>query len=107
MPSKTPDQIDKPDRSNPRGIDKVIVKDPKAPPIWARFYDIKTNRPIFCGRDGKIKKTLAEIDPERRTGYSWYGRYPAGLLTKDYPAWRKKHTPDRNVLEKKATRAAR
>ena len=84
-------QITKPDKSKPRGIDKVIVKDPKAPPIWARFYDIKTNRPIFCGRDGVIKKTLAEINPERRTGYSWYGYYPASLLAKDYPAWRKKH----------------
>jgi PelA/Pel-15E family pectate lyase len=84
-------QITKPDKTKPRGIDKVIVKDPKAPPIWARFYDIKTNRPIFCGRDGVIKKTLAEINPERRTGYSWYGYYPAALLARDYPAWRKKH----------------
>lgn len=83
--------VRRPDESKPRGFDKVIVKDPQAPPIWARFYDIKTNRPIFCGQDGVIKKTLAEINPERRTGYSWYGYYPAKLLARDYPAWRKKH----------------
>jgi len=76
--------------SLPRGIDKVIVTDAKAPPIWARFYEIGTNKPIFCGRDGKIRSTLAEIEPERRTGYSWYGYYATRLVGRDYPAWRKK-----------------
>ena len=84
--------------SLPRGIDKVIVKDASAAPIWARFYQIGTNKPIFCGRDGKIKATLAEIEPERRTGYSWYGYYPAGLLRGDYPPWQKKWAPKHNVL---------
>ena len=86
--------------SLPRGIDKVIVKDASAPPIWARFYQIGTNKPIFCGRDGKIKATLAEIEPERRTGYSWYGAYPASLLARDYPPWQKKWAPKHNVLGK-------
>jgi len=92
-------QINKPDDSE-RGYDKVIIKDATAPPIWARFYQIGTNRPIFCGRDGKIKDTLAEIEHERRTGYSWYGRGPAELLAKDYPAWQKKWAPANNVLKK-------
>ena len=83
--------------SLPRGIDKVIVKDASAAPIWARFYQIGTNKPIFCGRDGKIKATLAEIEPERRTGYSWYGTYPASLLSRDYPRWQKKWAPKHNV----------
>lgn len=83
-------QVTKKAPSLPRGIDKVVVKDPKAPPIWARFYQIDTNKPIFCGRDGKIKSTLAEIEHERRTGYSWYGYYATSLLGRDYPAWRKK-----------------
>jgi PelA/Pel-15E family pectate lyase len=72
-----------------RGFDRVVVEDPKAEPIWARFYEIGTNRPIFCGRDGVIKSSLAEIEYERRTGYSWYVTAPAELLAKDYPAWRK------------------
>ncbi len=91
-------QINKPDKSE-RGYDKVIIKDATAPPIWARFYQIGTNRPLFCGRDGKIKYSLAEIEHERRTGYSWYGRGPSGLLAKDYPAWQKKWAPNKNVLE--------
>jgi PelA/Pel-15E family pectate lyase len=61
--------------------------------MWARFYQIGTDKPIFCSRDGIPKDTLAEISYERRTGYSWLGRYPAGLLAKEYPAWRKKWAP--------------
>jgi len=93
-------QVNKPDSSMERGYDKVIIKDVTAPPIWARFYQIGTNRPIFCGRDGKIKYRLAEIEHERRTGYSWYGYGPAELLAKDYPAWQKKRAPEQNVLSK-------
>lgn len=89
--------ISKPNNSE-RGYDRVVIKDAKAPPIWARFYQIGTNRPLFCGRDGKIKYSLAEIEHERRTGYSWYGYGPAELLTKDYPAWQKKWAPKNNVL---------
>jgi len=33
--------------------------------------------------------------------YDWYGDWPKTLLTEDYPQWRKKWTPDRNVLERK------
>jgi len=83
-----------------KGYDKVVVRDPDAPATWARFYEIGTNRPIFCGRDGVIKYRLAEIEHERRTGYSWYGSSPRDLLAKDYPAWRKKWTPNENVLGK-------
>ncbi|MHC4463445.1 MAG: pectate lyase [Planctomycetota bacterium] len=91
-------QINKPDESE-RGYDKVIIRDAAAPPIWARFYQIGTNRPIFCGRDGIIKSSLAEIEHERRTGYSWYGYGPATLLAKDYPVWQKKWAPKENVLK--------
>lgn len=53
--------------------DYRILRDPKAPPLWARFYEINTNRPIFSGRDGVIKYDVAEIEAERRNGYAWYG----------------------------------
>jgi PelA/Pel-15E family pectate lyase len=77
----------RPDASLPKGYDLIVVHDPKAPPIWARFYEIGSNRPIFCGRDGVIKNSLAEIEYERRTGYSWYSTAPARLLAEDYPRW--------------------
>ena len=91
-------QIQKQDKSQSSGFDKVIVEDASAPPIWARFYDIETNKPIFCSRDGIPKATLAEISYERRTGYSWLGYYATDLLAKDYPAWQKKWAPAKNVL---------
>ena len=58
-------------------------------PIWARFYEIGTNRPIFVGRDGVVKYSIAEIEQERRTGYNWYVDAAAKLIQKDYPAWKK------------------
>jgi hypothetical protein len=32
---------------------------------------------------------VAQIEHERRTGYSWYVEGPAKLLQKEYPEWRK------------------
>jgi len=79
--------VDQRDSTQARGFDRIVVPDPNAAPVWARFYEIGTNRPIFCGRDGVIKSSLAEIEYERRTGYRWYVNSPAELLAKDYPAW--------------------
>jgi PelA/Pel-15E family pectate lyase len=71
-------------------FDRRAVDDPDAPPIWARFYEIDTNRPFMANRDGIKVYTLAEVTRERRTGYSWYGYYPKELLEKEYPDWRNK-----------------
>jgi PelA/Pel-15E family pectate lyase len=93
-------QIRKQDKSKPGGRDTVVIEDASAPPIWARFYDIETNKPIFCSRDGIPKATLAEISHERRNGYSWLGYYATDLLANDYPAWQKKWAPAKNVLDR-------
>ena len=49
-----------------------VVKDKNAPPIWARFYQIETMKPIFIGRDAVISYDVSEIEAERRNGYAWY-----------------------------------
>jgi pectate lyase len=67
--------------------DKKIVADTNAPPLWARFYEIGTNRPFFSGRDGVKKYDMAEIEAERRNGYAWYGNWGAGLLDR-YSRWK-------------------
>ncbi len=71
----------------PHGADRQLVTDPGAPPLWARFYEIGTNRPIFSGRDAVIRYRMDEIEPERRAGYRWYIDDPRPLLEHDYPAW--------------------
>ena len=55
--------------------DTFLVFAPGAPPLWARFYEIETNRPFFSGRDGVRRYELAEIEIERRNGYAWYGTW--------------------------------
>ena len=84
------------DASKPGGSDKIVVRDSSAPPMWARFYEIETNRPFFCSRDGVPRYRLSEISHERRTGYSWLGHYGESLLEKEYPAWRKKWARNRD-----------
>ncbi len=78
------------EKRDARGFDRVVVKDPDGGSIWARFYEIGSNRPIFVGRDGMVKYDLAQIEHERRTNYNWYVTEPAKLLNEDYPAWRKR-----------------
>jgi PelA/Pel-15E family pectate lyase len=70
--------------------DRVVVQDPQAPPLWARHYEIGTNRPVFAGRDGVRKYAFAEIERERRTGTPWFGKWPEKLIEEEYLAWRKK-----------------
>lgn len=70
--------------------DVVAVADPAAPPTWARFYEIDTNRPFMANRDGTKVYSLAEVSIERRTGYAWYTGAPGPLLKTEYPAWKAK-----------------
>lgn len=74
-------------------FDVVVVDDPKAPAVWARHYEIGTDRPVFAGRDGVKRYRLADIERERRTGTPWYGRWPRRLLDTAYEAWRRRLPP--------------
>ncbi len=76
------------DKNAPKGQDKRVVEDPAAPLMWARFYEISTNRPIFCDRDGVAKHKLSDIGYERRNGYAWLGTWPQSLLETEYPVWK-------------------
>ncbi|MFC7666111.1 pectate lyase [Hymenobacter humi] len=70
-------------------LDRVIVPEPGST-IWARFYELNTDRPIYVGRDSKVHYQLLEIEVERRAGYLYAGTWPAKLLATDYPAWQKR-----------------
>jgi PelA/Pel-15E family pectate lyase len=85
--------IQKPDPKAPKGSDVVVDNDQSAPPMWARFYEIGSNKPIFADRDGVKKYSLAEIGYERRNGYAWLGSWPETLLSKEFPEWQRKWIP--------------
>lgn len=77
--------------TGPDGVhDARLVADPSAGPLWARFYELETNRPIFVDRNSVVHYDIAEIDRERRTGYRYYGEWPRDLIHEDYPAWRRR-----------------
>tara|TARA_R110000868_G_scaffold107780_4_gene294791 strand:+ start:128 stop:2161 length:2034 start_codon:yes stop_codon:yes gene_type:complete len=85
---------------NGKTIEKIMVSDPSAPPLWARFMELDNNTPFFCDRDGIKKASLSEIGDERRNGYAWYTQEPAEVLKK-YPHWLENHSKSK-IEENKA-----
>jgi PelA/Pel-15E family pectate lyase len=57
--------------------------------LWARYYEIATDGPIFGDRDKSIHDNVNEISKERRNGYAWYRDTPAQAL-EQYSMWREK-----------------
>jgi PelA/Pel-15E family pectate lyase len=76
------------DRRSPQG--RMLEKDPGAGPIWARFYQIGTNKPIFGDRNKKIYDNVNELSRERRNGYSWFNKEGVAMLAQ-YNTWAQSH----------------
>lgn len=68
-----------------------ILAEDKNSIIWARFYDINNNKPLFGDRDGSVKYNYNDVSEERRNGYSWFGDSPEKLIDKEYPKWAQKN----------------
>jgi PelA/Pel-15E family pectate lyase len=68
--------------------DNRVIEDKSAPPIWARFYELGTHKPLFSNRKSELLYSLADVDRERRA-YGWYTYQPQTVLDQ-YPAWQKK-----------------
>lgn len=68
--------------------DYRVVACEKCPVLWARFYELDTNRSFFCDRDGIKKYDVSQIGHERRTGYSWYNNDGRSVLTR-YKMWKR------------------
>lgn len=78
--------------------DVRIVTDSTAPPIWTRYYELGTHKPLFCDRDSQFLYSLAEVSRERRSGYAWYTDKPEKVLKK-YSSWQKKWDSGNDVLK--------
>ncbi len=63
-----------------------LAAKPGAGPIWARYYSMVTERPIFGDRDKTIHDTVSDLSPERRNGYAWYSNGPQRALDR-YGKW--------------------
>ncbi|HTL66373.1 MAG TPA: pectate lyase [Lacunisphaera sp.] len=53
---------------------------PGAPLLWARFYELGTDQPIFGERNRMVHYTPTELTLERRNGYGWFNERPAVLV---------------------------
>jgi hypothetical protein len=52
--------------------------------LWARYYELHTNKPLYGDRNGKIYYRLEEISDERQHGYSWHSSYHVPEMMKAY-----------------------
>jgi len=55
--------------------------------LWARFFDLQAQQPLFVDRDSQ-PVAFERLPNERRVGYAWYGTWPEALLAKELPRWR-------------------
>lgn len=57
-----------------------LVARPGAGPLWSRFYDMRTGKPVFGDRDRAIHTNVNDLSVERRNGYSWFNTAPAKAI---------------------------
>jgi PelA/Pel-15E family pectate lyase len=60
-----------------------------AGPLWPRYNEIGSDRPIFGDRDKSIHDRVDELSAERRNHYNWYNSEPQAVLER-YASWSKK-----------------
>lgn len=72
---------------------RSLVASPGGRPLWARYYEIGSDKPIFGDRDKTIHDTVDEISRERRDGYAWFTDNPGDTLRR-FQKWQKVQAPD-------------
>lgn len=77
---------------SPDGTGRQLLASPGAGPIWPRYSEIGTDRPLFGDRDLTIHDDVSAISVERRNGYAWFGDSPKRTLD-HYTKWAKLHPP--------------
>jgi PelA/Pel-15E family pectate lyase len=67
-----------------------LISTADAGPIWARYYEIGTDRRLFGDRDRSIHDNVNEISEERRNHYQWYSADPQRAIVR-FESWNKEH----------------
>ncbi|MFG6429137.1 pectate lyase [Roseateles sp. LYH14W] len=65
---------------------KRLVEQPGAGPLWSRYYDPVTLKPVFGDRDRSLHDDVHGVSAERRRGYAWWGNWSLKTLAA-YDAW--------------------
>lgn len=86
-------------RNTPEG--RHLVDQQGAGPLWARFYSLDTQRPLFGDRDKTIHDDMNEISKERRNGYAWFNTEPA-VAIKLYDMWCGSHNACKSSSDRNA-----
>jgi PelA/Pel-15E family pectate lyase len=75
-----------------RGVEGGRQLKPKdgAGPLWARYYSIPEQKPIFGDRDKTLHDNVNEISLERRNGYAWYSNAEQKTI-ENYSKWSKEN----------------
>lgn len=76
------------DRRSAEGRKLVAVSG--AGPIWARYYQIGTDKPIFGDRGKTIHDDVNELSRERRNGYAWFNTEGVATLA-EHKTWVQAH----------------
>lgn len=76
----------------PDGTGRKLLPSPGAGPLWPRYSEIGSDRPLFGDRDLTIHDDVSEISAERRNGYAWFTDAPKRVLD-HYRKWSKLHPP--------------
>jgi len=58
----------------------------KGAQIWARFYSLPQQQPVFFDRDAKVYHDVNQLSLERQQGYGWYQSNAKSVLK----AWQKR-----------------
>ena len=77
-------------KPTPDGTGRHLIPTPGATPLWPRYSEIGSDRPLFGDRDKTIHDQVDEISKERRDGYAWFGDSPKRVLA-HYAKWAKTH----------------
>ena len=75
--------------------ERHLVEQHDAGPIWPRYAQIGTDRPLFGDRDKSIHDSVEDISRERRNGYAWFNGSASRALEK-YRLWLKTQPLERN-----------
>jgi PelA/Pel-15E family pectate lyase len=75
-------------RNTPEG--RHLIAQQGAGPLWARYYALDTEKPVFGDRDKTIHDDMNEISLERRNGYAWFNTAPAAVIA-EFDTWKTSH----------------